>query len=398
MSVESIPSHGNPNGKLFGVIGETSVNDDGEFYIKSGSEEDTLNVGWMNIPIPSVTPTTTTTPSITPTRTPIVTRNLTPVNSPTNTPTPTPTPSSTQYLIYTRTPTPTPTNTPTITITNTATVTPTLTATLTPTPTNSETPTPTPTSTSPTPTPTPTPTATVTPTISVTPSPTLPYFTLTTNSSGNGTLWPYENGTVIIPAGTQVAVYAEPDSNYNYSSFSVIDIPGAVSSSITYSDGIYGTCQFTMPYNDCSITANFVLQNKTLQTGVNGSGTVSPSSGPYSYGTNVSLIATPVTNNGFSHWVFGGTSNPSDGSTSTATSNIYMTDNRTAVAYFLPLKAVYANVNSIGNWSVTFKNSSGNVVTESGTAPPQFFNSQITVSCGTVVYSGGGLLDIPCGG
>lgn len=391
MSVESIPNYGNPNGKLFGVIGETNVDDSGEFYIKSGSQSDTLNVGWVNIPVPSQTPTITLTPSITPTRTPIVTRFISPSVSPSNTPTatPTPTPTLTQYPVYTRTPTPTTTSTPTVT--------PTITDTVTPTPTTSETPTPTPSfDTSPTPTPTQTPTPSITPTITLTPSPTLPYFSLTTNSTGNGAIWPYGSGTVSILAGTQVYLYAEPNSNNNYSSFTVAGIAGAVSSSAIFATGIYGVCDFTMPANNCSVIANFALQQRSLEMGVNGSGTVSPSSGLYNYGTNVTLTAITSSTSTFNNWVFGGTSNPSDGPTTSSNSNIYMTANRSATAYFINRRTIYATVRDDGSWSVNYKNSSGNIVTLSGNLDPSLRGVNIIVACGTEVYSGGGLYTSTC--
>ncbi len=379
MSVESIPNYGNPNGKLFGVIGETNVDDSGEFYIKSGSQSDTLNVGWVNIPVPSQTPTVTLTPSITPTRTPIVTRFISPSVSPSNTPTatPTPTPTLTQYPVYSRTPTPTPSITPSITPSVTSSPTPSMYITPTPTPSMYITPTP-------------------TPTPSITPTQTSPYFSLTTNSTGNGGIWPYGSGTVSILAGTQVYLYAEPNLNNNYSSFSVTGIAGAISSSVIFTTGIYGICDFTMPANDCSVIANFALQQRSLEMSVNGSGTVSPSSGLYNYGTNVTLTAITSSTNTFNNWVFGGTSNPSDGPTTSSNSNIYMTANRSATAYFINRRTIYATVRDDGSWSVNYKNSSGNIVTLSGNLDPSLRGVNIIVACGTEVYSGGGLYPSTC--
>jgi hypothetical protein len=375
MPADSISNHGDPNGKLFGLTGEINYNDEGDLYIKTGSQSDTLNVGWHKIMMPSHTPTISITPTRTPTRTPIVTRQISPVSSVTPTPTPTPTPTNSGYPEYTRTATPTITRTPT----NTPTITPTITQT----PSNYTTPTPTPTNT---------PTNTNTPTI----TPSKNTYTLSISKVGNGTTWPYGIGNISIPYGTSVSIDADPDPNNNYTSFVVSGITGAISSSTNYSDGIYGTCDFIMPQNDCTLTASFSLQTKLLTMNVNGAGTVNPSSGTYTYGTNVSIKATASLNNVFSTWTFGGTSNPSDGSTATSGSNIYMTDNRTATATFVPLKVVYANVNSVGYWSVNYKNISGNVVTLSGNTTPAFYNSQIAVSCGIEVYSGGGLLNTGC--
>lgn len=115
-----IPSHGNPNARVFGPLGAVIETDEGFTYIKR--EGDTTNVGWENllvyIPPPSQTPTPTPTitvsPSVTPTITP--TETVTPTVTPSNmTPTPTPT--------ITATPTRTPTHTPTRSVTPTPTVT-----------------------------------------------------------------------------------------------------------------------------------------------------------------------------------------------------------------------------------------------------------------------------------
>lgn len=356
MSVETLSSYGNPNGKVFGVAGELNSLDDGDVYIKSGSDSQTLNFGWTKLPQPSPTPTPTITPSITPTRTPVGTR---PVSSGVVASSPTPTPSitKTQYPVYTLTPTPTVTQTPSIT--------PSLYS-------------------------TPLPTVSITPTNA---------FTLTVNSTGNGTAWPYVSGTVAIQAGTIVTLDADPNVGNNYYEFTTTGITGAVSSSTVYVDGIYGTCQFTMPSNNCSITAVFTPQVKTLVTSVSGSGAISVSpSSPYNYGTNVILTAISSSTSVFSNWEFGGASNPSDGSTFSTSSNVYMTDDRSAIAYFASLRSVSARVNDDGSWSVTFKNKSAQIVTLNGSVDPSLRGSTVIVGCGTEVYSGGSLTTIFCTG
>ena len=356
MLVETLSSYGDPNGKVFGVAGEINSLDDGDVYVKSGSDSQTLNFGWTKLPQPSPTTTPTFTPSITPTRTPVGTR---PVYSGVVPLTPTPTPSvtKTQYPIYTRTPTPTATPTPSIT---------------------------------------PSMDATPLPTVSVTPT---NAFTLTISSTGNGTVWPYVSGTVVIQAGTVVSLDADPTIGNDYYEFVTTGITGAVSSSTVYVDGIYGTCQFTMPSNNCSIAATFTEQIKTLTTSVSGSGAISVSpSSPYNYGTNVSLTAISSSTSVFSNWVFGGASNPSDGSTFSTSSNVYMTDDRSAAAYFSALRSVTARVNDDGSWSVNFKNKAAQIVTLNGSVDPSLRGSSVTVGCGTEVYSGGSLSNISCTG
>lgn len=107
---EKIVIHGNPNGSVFGLIGNDTSTDDGKFYVKIS--DDSKNKGWKEIP---PTPTPTQTVSITPSKTPVVTRTPTP--NPTVFPTATPTISTTPTITpsgapgTTRTPTPTPTYT-----------------------------------------------------------------------------------------------------------------------------------------------------------------------------------------------------------------------------------------------------------------------------------------------
>lgn len=108
---EKIVIHGNPNGTVFGLVGNDASTDDGKFYVKI--IDDSKNIGWKEIP---PTPTPTQTISVTPTKTIVVTRTPTPNPTipPTATPTITVTPSITPTSGpgSTRTPTPTPTSTP----------------------------------------------------------------------------------------------------------------------------------------------------------------------------------------------------------------------------------------------------------------------------------------------
>ena len=183
----SIPSHGNPEKKVFGLIGQSINTDESAVYSKR--DGDKLNIGWENI-VPSQTPssTSTPTPTVSPTRTPTPTPEpsiaITP--TPTITPTVTPTPTTTRTPTPTVSVTPSPTGTPGTSPTATPTVTPTSSP---PAGTPPVTPTTTPTPTvtlssgaSPTSTPTQTPTVTFTPTNTSTPTPT-PTPTATPTSS-----------------------------------------------------------------------------------------------------------------------------------------------------------------------------------------------------------------------
>ena len=59
-----LPFSGNPNGRVFGRLGETIYTDEGKSYFKANY--DTMNVGWVEI-TPTATPTSTPTPTPTPT-------------------------------------------------------------------------------------------------------------------------------------------------------------------------------------------------------------------------------------------------------------------------------------------------------------------------------------------
>jgi len=104
-----IRPYGNPNGNVFGKLGETLYTDDGKIYYKA--DNDATNIGWVQTY--PVVPTATPTPTPTPTATPVPVY-VTPTPAPTRTPTPTPTPSPTPTVTPTSVgPTPTPAPTPT---------------------------------------------------------------------------------------------------------------------------------------------------------------------------------------------------------------------------------------------------------------------------------------------
>lgn len=120
-----IRPYGNPNGNVFGKLGETLYTDDGKIYYKA--DNDATNIGWVQTypVVPTATPTPTPTPTVTP-----IPAYVTPTPAPTATPTPTPTPTVTPAG-PTATPTPTP---PGPTVTPTPTGAPTYTPTPTPSP------------------------------------------------------------------------------------------------------------------------------------------------------------------------------------------------------------------------------------------------------------------------
>jgi hypothetical protein len=102
-----IPSKGNPESSVFGILGKYIGANDGNYYLKN--RDDSKNIGWDLVgenratPPPSSTANPTPTPTYTPTVTPTCT--LTPTYTPTTTNTPT----------ISVTPTKTSTQTPTVT-------------------------------------------------------------------------------------------------------------------------------------------------------------------------------------------------------------------------------------------------------------------------------------------
>ena len=106
-----IRPYGNPNGNVFGKLGETLYTADGKIYYKA--DNDATNIGWVQTypVVPTATPTPTPTPTVTP-----IPAYVTPTPAPTGTPTPTPTPTVTPAG---PTATPTPTGAPTYTPTPT---------------------------------------------------------------------------------------------------------------------------------------------------------------------------------------------------------------------------------------------------------------------------------------
>jgi hypothetical protein len=130
-----IPYHGNPEAKVYGIVGATIGTDEGKEYVKLHG--DMLNVGWEEIVVPSPTPTPTPTPTVTPTMTPTITPtpSVTPTITPTKTVTPTPSRSvNSTTTTTTAGPTTTTTSGPTTTTTSGPTTTTTTTTTTTPPP------------------------------------------------------------------------------------------------------------------------------------------------------------------------------------------------------------------------------------------------------------------------
>lgn len=141
-------------------------------------------------------------------------------------------------------------------------------------------------------------------------------YTLTTSTSGSGSVTRNPNA-ASYASGTQVALTATPAAGYQFDHWGG-DAAGSAN-----------PVTVTMSANK-SVTAYFAaLPTYTLAASVNpaGSGSVSPASGTYSQGAQVTVTAQAASGWRFDHW--GG---DAAGGSSSATVN--MTANRTLTAYF----------------------------------------------------------------
>jgi WD40 repeat protein len=152
--------------------------------------------------------------------------------------------------------------------------------------------------------------------------PVSPIYTLSTSvtPSGAGTV----SGGGSYVSGASVTLTATAASGYQFSSWS------------GYLSGSTNPMTFTMPAQNVSVTANFSqIPTYTLSTSVtpSGSGTVSPSSGSYTAGTQVTLTAYPASDYVFDYW-----SGDASGSNSSVT--ITMDSNKSVVAHFKTASSV----------------------------------------------------------
>ena len=169
-------------------------------------------------------------------------------------------------------------------------------------------------------------TITITGNASVTANYTAIHYTLTTGASPSG------GGSIIASPsqatytyGQQVTLTAAPNAGYTFSNWS-----GATSDSTN-------PRTITITANT-SITANFTLSPYSLTASASPSGggsiTVNPSQGPYTYGQQITLTATPNAGYTFSNWS-GGTTGTTNPRTITITGDTAVTANFTAIQYSL---------------------------------------------------------------
>jgi uncharacterized repeat protein (TIGR02543 family) len=113
------------------------------------------------------------------------------------------------------------------------------------------------------------------------------FHTLTTSTTGNGTIDPAGGS---FAQSSPVTLTARPNTGSQFSSWGG-DCQGVTSA----------TCNLTMngPKN---VTATFTLLNYSLTTSMTGNGTIDPAAGSFPYGSPVTLTARPNTGSQFSSW------------------------------------------------------------------------------------------------
>ena len=170
-----------------------------------------------------------------------------------------------------------------------------------------------------------------------------PIETLTVGVTGGGTVTSSPSG-ISCPStceagfsyGTTVSLTASPSAGHSFTGWS-----GACSGT--------GACQVTL-FSSTSVTATFTALPETLSVSVSGSGTVTSSpagiscpgtcSTTFSYGTIVTLTATPSAGLSFSGW--------SGACSGTSTCTVTMTAGKSVTATFVQLETLTVTVSGSG--------------------------------------------------
>jgi len=119
---------------------------------------------------------------------------------------------------------------------------------------------------------------------------TLPSYTVTLSSGGNGTV----SGGGTYTEGTTITISATPSANYHFTQ---------------WSDGNTSASRQITVYSNISLTAYFDINTFSITATSAGNGSVS-GGGTYSYGSTATLTASPNAHYKFLQWQDGDTSNP----------------------------------------------------------------------------------------
>ncbi len=185
-------------------------------------------------------------------------------------------------------------------------------------------------------------------------------YTLSSSIIGSGSVDPSE-GT--FEEGTSVSITATPSTGYSF---------------VNWSGDASGSANpLTLDMDDNkNITANFEIQTFTLNTQVNGNGSIYPNGGTYDYNSNVLLEAIPEDGYQFDGW-----SGDVSGTNPFVTVN--MVENMTAIANFSEIPAQYTIVvraREISNQAEFDLLVGGTVVGSSGPLTSTYANYEFTTS------------------
>jgi uncharacterized repeat protein (TIGR02543 family) len=190
------------------------------------------------------------------------------------------------------------------------------------------------------------------------------YYTLTMAATAGGSISPAV-GQHSYAAGTPIPVVAIPDGGYQFVNWTA--------SAGSFANPSSTTTTFTMPAQNVTITANFVVAVAyTMTMVVTGSGSTSPAVGPHIYtaDTSVAIVATPALGYSFVSW--------------TAPAGSFTNAGSTATTFTMPAQNVTVTANFVegppfppGQYTLTM------AVTGSGSTSPSI--GQHTYTAGTLI-------------
>ena len=165
----------------------------------------------------------------------------------------------------------------------------------------------------------------------------LPQYTLSVSKVGNGTVSPTV-GDHIYDSGTSVSLTATPDAGWRFDKW---EINGSTVTS--------ASTQITISANTTAIATFSLIPTYTLTVSHIGNGTVTPADGESTRneGESVTLTATPDAGWKFDKWEVNGST------VTSASTQITISANTTAVATFSALPTYTLTVSHVGNGTVT---------------------------------------------
>ena len=183
--------------------------------------------------------------------------------------------------------------------------------------------------------------------------------------------------------GTEITLTATPDTGYSFAGWTV------TGGSATLSDSSAASTTFTMPAENVTITPAFTANNYTISVAAGTGGSASASASSATYGTEITLTATPDTGYSFAGWtVTGGSATLSDSSAASTTftmpaENVTITPAFTANNYTISVAAGTGGSASASASSAAY----GTSVTLTATPDTGYSFEKWTVKSGGVTLS-----------